>query len=78
MKNEATKLMEPVSVRKNEFFSERLVVEPNEATRFTMRPLNIEVASPMESASDLRNEFLLANPDDELRVALRLFARPLA
>lgn len=69
--------MEPVSVRKNEFFSVRPVFELNEAARFTVRPLKKELASPMESASDLKNEFLLANPDDELRDALRLFARPL-
>lgn len=69
--------MEPVSVRKNEFLSVRLVVEPNVEARFTVRPLNSELATPIESASDLKSEFLLANPDDEPRVALRLLARPL-
>ena len=53
------------------------MAEPNDAERFTVRPLNIELDSTKESASDLKNEFLLAKADEELKDALRLFARPL-
>lgn len=51
------------------------MAEPNDAARLTTRPLNMELASPNESESDLKNTFLLATADDEPREALRLFAK---
>ena len=51
------------------------MAEPNDAARLTTRPLSMELASPNESASDLKNAFLLATADEEPRDALRLFAK---
>jgi hypothetical protein len=67
--------MDPVSDRKNEFFTERLEPEPIEAVRFTIRPLRRELVKPIESARLRKNEFFFATVELEPGKALGLRRR---
>jgi hypothetical protein len=74
--SDVTRDSEPESDLKNEDLSIRLEDEPSEALRFTVRPLNRELAKPSELVRDLKNELRSRTLEPEPSEAPRDFARP--
>jgi hypothetical protein len=66
-----------VTVLKNEFFSATVELEPNEALRYSSRPLKKMLPRLNESEMDRKNEFFSARPDAEPRDPPRFFASAL-
>ena len=56
---------------KNEVFSARLVDEPSEALKFTVRPLKKELTRLNESLRDLKNEDFSTKLEAKFIVAIR-------
>ncbi len=55
----------------------KLETDPRVAVRITLRPLEKELARPIEPLRDLNNEMCSAKPDDEPIEPVRVLARPL-
>jgi len=65
--SEAASDNEPLRDLINEFFSARLVMEPNEPVNILARPLVSEATRDSEPDRDLNNEDLSENPEDKER-----------
>lgn len=77
MKKLLTRPSAPVRDLKKEYLFARLEAEPNEALKFTVRPLNSELPRPNEPLKDLNNETCSRKPPLKPSEALKLFATPL-
>ena len=62
---------------KSEMCSTKLEVEPNEALKFTVRPLKKEIPTVMEPVKALNNEMCSTKFEAEPSEALKLLTRPL-
>ena len=77
MKKEATRASESDSDRNRESFSVRLETAPRLATRVTLRPLEKELARPIEPLRDLNSEVCCPRPEDCPIDPVRVLDRPL-
>lgn len=77
MKKALARPSAPVRDLKKEYLLARLEAEPNDALKFTVRPLTSELPRPNEPLKDLNNETCFRKPPLKPSEALKLFATPL-
>ena len=77
MKKALARPSAPVRDLKKKYLFARLEAEPNDALKFTVRPLNSELPRPNEPLKDLNNETCFRKPPLKPSEALKLFATPL-